>query len=185
MERHEPEPEHVLHVCELALSLFDQVKDRHRLGEGARFLLEAAALLHDIGWSVAPDGRKHHKLAHDMIRSHRWVTLPASAVPIIALVARYHRKSVPNVAHDGYAELDSVGQAIVRKLAALLRVADALDRSHQSRVMAIAAKDTGTKVVLRLSSAGPCGAELAAAESKKDLFEMAYGVPLVLLDPGM
>ncbi|HPA16206.1 MAG TPA: HD domain-containing protein [Verrucomicrobiae bacterium] len=185
MDQREPEPEHVQHVRELALSLFDQLKERHGLGEGARFLLESAALLHDIGWSVAPDGRKHHKVAYDMIRSHRWAALPATLVPIIALVARYHRKSVPDAAHDGFAELDSAEQAIVRKLAALLRVADALDRSHQSRVLAIAAKDTGAKVVLRLSSAGPCAAELAAADAKKDLFEMAYGVPLVLLAPGI
>ena len=178
MDQHESEPEHVQHVRELALSLFDQLANRHGLGEGEKFLLEAAALLHDIGWSAAPDGRKHHKLAYEMVRSHQWVNLPPSVVPLVALVARYHRKSPPDVAHDGYAELESDERVIVQKLAALLRVADALDRSHQSRVTSIAAEEAGAKITLRLSTVGPCGAELAAADSKKDLFETAYGVKL-------
>ena len=178
MEQKEPEPEHATQVRELSLSLFDQLGERHGLGEGARFVLEAAALLHDIGWSQAPDGRKHHKLAYQMILSHAWETVPGEVVTLIALVARYHRKAVPHRDHEGYGELGAADQEVVRKLAALLRVADALDRSHQSRVIAIAAEAKPGKIAFRLTACHTCGAELALVETKKDLFEDVFRTPL-------
>jgi len=183
MEGHDPEPGHCRQVRELALLLFDQLAGRHRMGAGARFLLEAAALLHDIGWSVAPDGRRHHKLARDMIRANRWKTLPPEAVEIIALIARYHRKALPDRSHADYAALPRRRQEIVRKLAAILRVADALDRTHQSRVTSVNVADRGAVMALRFTSAGACDEELAAAKSKKDLFEIEYGARLEFL-PG-
>jgi len=181
MEGHDPEPGHCRQVRELALLLFDQLAGRHRMGAGARFLLEAAALLHDIGWSVAPDGRRHHKLARDMIRANRWKTLPPEAVEIIALIARYHRKALPDRSHADYAALPRRRQEIVRKLAAILRVADALDRTHQSRVTSVNVADRGAVMALRFTSAGPCDEEMAAAKSKKDLFEIEYGARLEFL----
>lgn len=178
MEASEPEPEHVTQVCALALSLFDQLQGRHRLDAGARFLLEAAALLHDIGWSEAPDGRKHHKLAYQMIRSRVWETVPAEAVAAIALIARYHRKAMPDASHEGFADLGRADRKLINRLAAILRVADALDRSHQARVNAIEVDDRGDIVELHLRTPYPCGAELDAAESKKNLFEKAFRTSL-------
>lgn len=180
MEQREPEPDHVTQVCRLALSLFDQLRARHGDGDGPRFLLEAAALLHDIGWSDAPDGRKHHKLAYQMIRAHPWQSLPPEAVRAIALIARYHRKSVPDPRHEGFGELEPGEKRVVRRLAALLRVADALDRSHQSHVNGIIVEDRGATVALRLQAPHPCDAERATAESKKDLFEEVFRASLAL-----
>ncbi|MCC6354521.1 MAG: HD domain-containing protein [Verrucomicrobiae bacterium] len=178
MGEREPEPEHVTQVCALALSLFDQLQERHRLDEGARFLLESGALLHDIGWSEAPDGRKHHKLAYQMIRSHAWESVPAEAVAVIALIARYHRRAMPDASHEGFADLALADRELVNGLAAILRVADALDRSHQARVNGIGVHDRGDTMEIRLRTPYPCGAELDAAESKKDLFEEAFRTSL-------
>lgn len=181
MEDHDPDPRHCRHVRKLSLLLFDQLAERHQMGAGERFLLESAALLHDIGWGVAPDGRRHHKLARDMIRSNRWGTLPPETVEIIALIARYHRKSLPNRSHADYAALPRHRQEIVRKLAAILRVADALDRTHESTITSVNVADHGTKMTLRFAATHACDDELAAAKSKKDLFESEYGTRLEFL----
>ena len=96
LRRLEPEPPHVLQVARLALRLFDELAALHQLGGEERVLLEAAACLHDIGWSVAPDGARHHKESARLIRAQRWEHFSAAHVECIALIARYHRKSPPN-----------------------------------------------------------------------------------------
>ena len=181
MEGHDPEPGHCRQVRELALLLFDQLAGRHRMGAGARFLLEAAALLHDIGWSVAPDGRRHHKLARDMIRANRWKTLPPEAVEIIALIARYHRKALPDRSHADYAALPRRRQEIVRKLAAILRVADALDKSGEGIIEIEDCFLEERDFVIRGQNRGPYERELKALGKKKDLFVFTFGVDVKLV----
>jgi len=137
--RHEQRPSHVLHVRDLALQLFDCLKPEHGLGREDFLGLNAAACLHDIGWSVTfPEGRAHHKASARLIREHAWQGVERMHIDRIALVARYHRKSEPcEVRHRDYAVLDAGERRRVDWLAAMLRVADGLDRRHEQRVRSV------------------------------------------------
>src|SRR5438094_809405 len=101
----ETEPEHVLHVAKLAVQLFDQFQELHQLSADDRLILEAAACLHDIGWAVSPGGREHHKASARIICERAWRFFDAQAVPILALVARYHRQSLPEPKHKEFERL--------------------------------------------------------------------------------
>ncbi len=175
MLAHEPEPEHVRQVAMLALALFDQLRTLHGLGPAERDLLEAAALLHDTGWSVARDGKGHHKESARLIASFPWETLDQREVAIVAQTARYHRKSLPGPSHDGFMALAEKDRVIVFKLAALLRVADGLDRQHLTKVAAVAVKVAEEVVTLTVQAKGDVSAELAAAAEKADLAERVFG----------
>ena len=174
MRRLEPEPPHVLQVARLALRLYDELAPLHQLGGEERLLLEAAACLHDIGWSVAPDGAKHHKESARLIRAQRWENFSAAQIELIALIARYHRKSPPKLAHEEFAVLNVVDRSTVSRLAALLRVADGLDRRHLQWVNDLSVQISATKVIVTLDARDPVEMEIAAAQKKADLFGSVF-----------
>lgn len=181
MEKFEPEPPHVLHVAQLADQLFTGTQPLHQLDSPARRLLKIAAFLHDIGWHFAPSGRRHHKFSAEMIRSHAWKYLTPQEVSIIAMVARYHRKALPQENHQDFAALPRKTQTLVSSLAALLRMADALDRTHSQKVPGLIVRLSsrqmavilaGTKIGLR--------EEILAFSKKKDLFQHHYHMKVIL-----
>ena len=179
LQRHETEPEHVLHVARLALELFDGLAPWHQLGDTDRRLLETAACLHDLGWSVTqPDGRGHHKESARLIREFPWASLAPAEVELVALVARYHRKSLPTADHADYAALAPDDQRRVRVLAACLRIADALDRRHIQRVDHLQVFFTEPAVEIAVLSTHEVGAELAMAEKKADLLRQEFAGPV-------
>ena len=165
---------HGRQVRDLALMLFDQLSELHNLSATDRDLLEAAALLHDIGWTVSHD--KHHKHAYRLIQENRR-RLPDFTVPeveLIANVARYHRKALPALKHEAFAALTEADRVIVRKLAALLRVADGLDRPHRQEVRRFTCEVTGAVVTLQLQVRSDPEAHRAGGERKCNLFEQIY-----------
>ncbi len=169
MRRFESEPEHVLQVTALALRLFDLLAPLHHLGTSERLLLEAASCLHDTGWSVSKDGSGHHKESARLIRTHPWQHFPAAEVEIIAQVARYHRKSVPIAEHAEFVALSEHDRATVQKLAAILRLADALDRSHLQRVKQIDVEISESRIRFKLKTAKRVEVEILAAQKKGNL----------------
>lgn len=172
MDQNESEPEHVLHVCRLALNLFDSLTHWHRLTANDRESLAIAAMLHDIGWSrTHPHGRAHHKVSADMIREHSWTTFDSVRVEHIAVVARYHRKSCPEQTHAEFARLNSLEQDTLSKLAALLRIADGLDRRHIQRVHRCMATWTPSEIVIQSETSTPddLQPEIDGALKKADL----------------
>jgi exopolyphosphatase/guanosine-5'-triphosphate,3'-diphosphate pyrophosphatase len=138
---------HARHVAELAASLFDQLADLHHMGPDERRLLRLSALLHDIGDFVGFES--HHKHTYYLIQHADLMGLSPSHKEVVANVARYHRKSLPDLSHPGYRKLDRRERAVVRKLAALLRVADAFDREHQGKVLEVAVRLTPGRIALR------------------------------------
>src|SRR3954465_1288773 len=135
----ETEPQHVLHVGKLALLLFDQLQTLHQLGPEDRLLVEAAACLHDIGWAVTPGGKEHHKASARLIRERAWKSLAPAEVAVLALVARYHRQSLPDPEHKDFMRLSPDHRNRVDRMAALLRMADGLDRRHRQLVVDLTA----------------------------------------------
>lgn len=182
-ERCDEDPGHSAHVAHLAVSLFDALQPLHDLDGTAREYLEAGATLANVGLVVAHS--KHHLHAYYVIRHSELAGLTDLEIEIIAQIARYHRKSEPKPSHTEFAALDADDQQLVRTLAAILRVAIGLDRSHRSHVESVRAEVQPKRIVLFATPApgAEIGLELYAANERKDLLERVTGRRVELL-PG-
>ncbi|CAN5738182.1 Ppx/GppA phosphatase family protein [soil metagenome] len=130
------DPGHSEHVAHLALDLFDALAHRHGLGSEARALLEAGALLANVGLVISHN--KHHKHSYYLVRnSDRLVGFTDTEIELVAQIARYHRKSAPKPSHAEWGALDADDRELVRVAAAVLRVAIGLDRSHRQGVVGV------------------------------------------------
>jgi len=166
---------HTEQVARLVLRLFDQTKALHQLEERAREWLEYAALLHDIGYLI--NVRQHHKHAYYLIKHSDLAGFTAEEIEIIASVARYHRRALPNPHHVGMKALSKHGRYVVEALSALLRIADALDRSRFAVVQDIEAR-VGKSVVVLVKTAGHPELEMWSARNRTDLFEKVFNRPV-------
>lgn len=159
---------HSLQVTRLALELFDQLKPLHQLDKHARELIEYGCLLHDIGWHISRDG--HHKHSMYLVQHGNLLGFAEEEVGIIANTARYHRKSSPTLEHAPFAALSPKARQIVRVGAALLRIADGLDRSHASVVSSLKCRIKKQKVDVRVTARSDAELEIWGARRKMDLF---------------
>lgn len=165
---------HGKRVAAFARELFRATQELHGLDALWGGVLNWAALLHDVGWVEGQ--RAHHKRSARMIRQNR---VPGQDVPAelrahAALVARYHRRRDPSRRQRRFVALDAAEQRAVRQLAALLRLADALDYSHAGAVGKLEARLAGDALVLKVKSALGCSAELHRLESKAELFRQVF-----------
>ncbi len=177
--RYDEEPSHSDHVATLALQIFDGLASWHRLDARERELLHSAALLHDIGWSQTPDGKGHHKQSARLIREHGWKHLAAGEIPVVAQVARYHRKVPPLPSHEDFHALKAADREIVMVLGGILRIADALDRTHLARIERVTASVTKEALVVRVEANGSWEAERAMFTTKRDMLQIAAGRAVV------
>jgi exopolyphosphatase / guanosine-5'-triphosphate,3'-diphosphate pyrophosphatase len=164
---------HGLHVARLALLLFDRLDKLHGLGPRDRHLLQAAAILHDIGTFISV--KRHHKHSLYLISRSELPGLTPDENLLVANVARYHRKSHPQLHHSEYMHLQPADRVRVDQLAALLRIADALDRQHLQRVSDVQVEVRGLDLVLEIEGEGDLLLERWAVQRKKGLFEETYG----------
>jgi exopolyphosphatase/guanosine-5'-triphosphate,3'-diphosphate pyrophosphatase len=169
---------HGRHVARLSLSLFDQLKSLHKLGSTDRKILLAAALLHDIGQVISY--RRHHKHSMYLILNSELPGVSDEDTPLVALIARYHRRAEPSDDHELWAQLDGERQARVRKLASILRIADALDREHLQRVERAEAEVGGSKVTLDLTGRGDLLLEQWAIARKAKMFRSTFDLEVAL-----
>ena len=184
-ESMDDDPAHSARTATLALQLFDELHRWHGLGDDSRELLEAAALLANVGMFVSHS--EHHKHSYYLIRhSDRLAGFTDHEIELIALVARYHRKSAPKPKHVEWARLRPDDQERVRTLAGLLRVAIALDRSHDGRVANVAVGSANGAGALRVAVTPADGAdtvlELQTAEERKALLEDVLGHRVEIVD---
>jgi exopolyphosphatase / guanosine-5'-triphosphate,3'-diphosphate pyrophosphatase len=171
--RHAWDEAHCRQVTALALSLFDQTADLHGLGPAERELLEAAGLLHDVGYAVAQSS--HHKHSLYLIRNADLDGWSERERMLMANVARYHRKALPSARHDDYMALADADRVLVRRLAAMLRVADGLDADHFQVVEEVRVVDEGESLRLELRARDVPDLDVWAAEQNADLFEQELG----------
>lgn len=170
--------EHAEQVCRLSVQLFDALLPCHGLDERARQLLEAAALLHDIGYFISYS--QHHKHSYHLIRYGSLFDFTPREKELIANVARYHRKSLPKRKHEGFAALSLEDQVLVRRLGGILRLADGLDRRRSSQVEGLECSLEQGVFHLGIRGAGDLSVEIYGARTKSDLFEEAFGRALVV-----
>lgn len=165
------EVEHSHQVAKLAVRLFDELQDEHQLTMQDRLLLEAAALLHDIGWIKGQ--RRHHKTSRDLILKSKALPFNKDDQLLIAMIARYHRRSLPQDSHQYYQDFSTLKRARLSKLAGMLRLADGLDRKHVSSVKDISCRIKADKLLVRVKSDGFSQWEIQAAVKKADLLNGA------------
>ncbi len=180
------DPDHAVQVARLALGLHDALAERLELGDPERELLEAAALLANVGLFISHS--RHHKHSYYVIRnSEHMMGFTDREVELIALVARYHRRSVPSVdKHPEFAALTEADRRVVRSLAALLRVAIGLDRNHDASVAGLEVRDEGeqVRVVLTAVSGAEVAVEAATATERAGLLSELLDTPVVVEPSG-
>jgi exopolyphosphatase / guanosine-5'-triphosphate,3'-diphosphate pyrophosphatase len=169
---------HSERVRELATQIFDELRVEQRMNDTHRLYLEVAALLHDIGLFVSP--RAHHKHSHYLISSSDLFGLRQRELDIIANVARYHRRALPQRSHLPFLSLTRDERMLVSKLAAILRVANALDKEHLQKVSEVKVMRERDLIVLQAQSASDLSMEKSALAGRADLFAEVFGKKIIL-----
>ena len=163
---------HAIQVGGLAMTLFEDLAALHGLPHTSRRVLEAAAVLHDIGNAVAY--HKHHKHTFYLVANADVPGFSDRERVLVATVARYHRRSTPDRHRADLAGLSASELATVRKLVALLRVANALDSSHQQPVRALAAAHRDGAVTLSLRLRGAADLEIWDLKREAHFFREVF-----------
>ncbi len=169
---------HSLQVAKLTLKLFDDLKPLHGLGDRERELIEYGALLHDIGWHIAP--KSHHKHSQYLILNGDLKNFATDEITTIAKITRFHRKAVADPKkHKLYRSLKSHDRKIVRVGSALLRIADGLDRSHANAIQSLKCSIGESDITIRLTSSVDIELETWAARKKRGWFEKVFAHNLI------
>jgi exopolyphosphatase/guanosine-5'-triphosphate,3'-diphosphate pyrophosphatase len=167
------EVQHQLTVTRIALELFDQMSDVHGLGIRERIQLECAALMHDIGWVGGQ--KRHHRRSAAMILEHGVEGLGDHEILVVAAIARYHRKALPDPEHEIYRDLNSDERRIVRWCSGILRIADGLDRAHDNAVSAVRVRPDEEMIELAVTCSRSCDLDIAGGQRKVGALEAETG----------
>ncbi len=179
--------DHARHVIALAQSMFDQTRDLglHDLGLDAREMLAYGALLHDSGFFVSHTG--HHQHSYYLIRNSEMLGFNDTETEVIALIALYHRKGLPKQKNAAYAALPPYEQEMVRVLSCLVRVAEALDRSHLGLVTGVTLtrpKKSGPVIMaMQFKPNADPALEIWAALAQQEPFKKTFDVDLDVTTP--
>lgn len=177
-KRYQFDEAHAEQVSRLSCDLFDALEPLHQLGAKARLQLRVAALLHDVGDFI--HFASHHKHSQYIIESSDLMGFSPGERVVVGCVARYHRRALPSPSHVSFKKLSNDDRARVRKLAALLKLADALDREHRSKVRRISVDIGKHAVTLRVRAEGDLSLERWTVGRKAPLFEQVFRRQLVL-----
>jgi exopolyphosphatase / guanosine-5'-triphosphate,3'-diphosphate pyrophosphatase len=172
-EKYRYDAPHGKKVAQLTVRIFDDLRPEHGLGDRDRVLLEVAALLHDIGNYV--NLRGHHKHAWYLLSVSEIFGLTQDDMAIVANVARYHRRALPQKSHLPYMALDREARVRVNKLAAILRLANALDADHLQKIQDVRLVAEDGEWVLEVEGAGDLTMERLAAQARSDLITEVFG----------
>ena len=177
----DPDPAHAGRVARLASQLFQDLKTAglpaSAGAEDAGFILEVAAILHDVGRARAERG--HHKAIYRMIRELDWLYgLPAEYLRLAALVARYHHGVLPRPSHSCLAGLGADQRRLVTFLAGILRLANAQDATHDGHILRVEARQSPEVILIRAAGYSPddeCSRQIASA---RRLLEIVCDMPV-------
>jgi exopolyphosphatase / guanosine-5'-triphosphate,3'-diphosphate pyrophosphatase len=169
---------HAQTVADVALRLFDEIRPDHGMGPRQRLLLHVAALLHEVGGFVS--NRSHHKHSYYLIANSEIFGLNREETGLVAHVARYHRRSGPKPSHPEYMSLPRENRVTVNKLAAILRVADALSRGHVNTPCHLQFERLGDDLIISVPNMNDLLLEQRAVHAKADMFEEIYGMKVRL-----
>ncbi len=177
--RYHFDQKHAENIASHAREIFRLMQNEHRMSPHYETILTVAALLHDIGTFI--HNRSHHKHSQYLIENSDIFGLSKQDLTLVALTARYHRSALPRPTHTAYTALTRVNRLRVSKLAAILRVADALDRGHAQRVRNPQFELFADHLQIGVPNLSDCAVEEVALKEKSDLFEQVYGKHAVLV----
>lgn len=167
---------HGRQVARLAGSIFAQLAERYGLRTEDRPLLEAAARLQDVGYLIDYD--KHHKHSYHLILNSRLAGFRPQELELIANIARYHRGGKPKAKHANYERLAAADQERVRRLAAILRVAGGLDRSHSQQVRDVSFEFSSDAIRMNVLADEYPEVDVWGARRRCDFFQWVFDIPL-------
>ncbi|MEN3331114.1 MAG: exopolyphosphatase / guanosine-5-triphosphate,3-diphosphate pyrophosphatase [Blastocatellia bacterium] len=175
---------HSHHVAHLSARIFDDTREHHQLGDDDKKLLLYAALLHDLGYHIAHNN--HHRHGLYLIKNAEMPGFTGSEIAMMATVVRYHRGSMPKgngdsrsqKEHEDFYSLERPERIVVLKLAAILQIADGLDRAHRQIIKDVRCQISGDTVAFAIEAGGECDLEIWSAERKAVWFEDVFGVPV-------
>jgi len=179
--RYHFDEQHGVLVARFATRLFDDLQPRHRLGPRERILLNAAALLHDVGDFIRYEG--HHKHSYYLVAHSDLMGLSPLERELVANVARYHRKSPPSLEHENFRALSREDRSKVKALAAILRIADALDREHRAKIGDIATRVEGDTLIIEAHGSEDRTLEEWTVLAKSGMLREAMGLDVRISDP--
>lgn len=169
---------HARHVASLSRKLFADLSEEHQLDQRMELLLYIAAILHEIGLFL--NARSHHKHAMYIIRNSELFGLSEKDQLLVSLVVRYHRRSSPQPEHEGYSTLDRSDRVAVAKLAAILRLAIALDESRSQRISNIRCRREDDRLVIVTHGVEDVSLEQLTVRQSGELFEEVFGMKVLL-----
>ena len=174
---------HPQEVKRLSLLIFDETNKKvHEIKEKYRDYLEAAALLHDIGYHI--DSKGHNKHSMNMVIEHGLNEFNEKETKIIGCICRYHRGGLPDKdEHEIYNTLDKKERKIVKRLAGILKIADGLDRGHLNLIKDIKINyDNENKIAefLITPNISEFLPDIYYAIRKRDLYEIGFKCQTVL-----
>jgi exopolyphosphatase/guanosine-5'-triphosphate,3'-diphosphate pyrophosphatase len=160
---------HARHVATLSRKLFSDLAAEHQLDQRMELILYLAALLHEVY----------------IIRNSELFGLSVKDLLLVSLIVRYHRRSSPQPDHEGYATLDRSDRVAVAKLAAILRLAIALDESRSQRIGNIRCHRDDDRLIITTHGIEDVSLEQLTVRQSGDLFEEIFGMSVFLRsDPG-
>lgn len=169
---------HARQVADLSVRLFGVLQKEYRLAPRHELVLRVAGLLHEVGGFI--NNRGHHKHSMYIILNSDVFGLSRDDLTLVALISRYHRRALPSLNHPEFAALDPEQRISVSKLAAILRVADALDRTHLQQVRDPAVSLAKDEIVITVENVEDLTLERMALKDKGRLLEEVYGLKVVL-----
>jgi exopolyphosphatase/guanosine-5'-triphosphate,3'-diphosphate pyrophosphatase len=176
--KYKTDRKHAQHVAAMAQQLFRELQPMHALDTKYELVLRVAAILHEVGMFISP--REHHKHSLYVLLNTEIFGLSSSERMMVALLARYHRRYNPDASHPHFSDLTREQRLVIFKLAALLRIADALDRSHAQRIRTIQLRPEAGRLVIVTPGVEDTTVEQLAINSKCDLFREIYGYEIIL-----
>jgi exopolyphosphatase/guanosine-5'-triphosphate,3'-diphosphate pyrophosphatase len=171
---------HANHVARLATQIFDQTGNLHRLSADERRLLEFAGLLHDIGYYISHE--EHHLHGLYLIKNSEMPGFNSVEIAIIANMVRYLKGKMPKKdaesesqrKHREFFSLERAHRSTVQKLTAILRIADALDRSRRQAITRVRCESVSSGLIIHVECKDECDIELWIADLKSDLFQDVF-----------
>lgn len=178
-ERCSSDIEHSLQIIRLSLSLLDGLREVIPFQHTKTDLLIYASILHDIGWI---GGRKgHHKKSMELILDNPTENLTEREIMMTALIARYHRKTLPNPDHFGFNQLSENDRLTVSYMAALLRISDGLDKNHDSTVQIVECRIDSESICISIKSELLQDPNIESGLKKADLLELLTKRKVIIL----
>lgn len=170
---------HSAAVERFSLQLFDKMTKVHGLGKRERFLLKVACMLHDIGKFVCL--RRHYFYSYRLIISSDIFGFSDEERAVMANIAHYHSKGTPSNNDLNFAVLTKENKVLVAKLAAIIRLADAIDRSHRQKVTDCDVVIKGDEMHILVAGKEDLSLEEWTFDDKREFFQEVYGIKPILI----